>query len=134
MSAAFSHRVQTRWRDFDGLGHVNYAVAFSYLEEGRDGFLGAHGIPRNEYVVGRCNATFRREIDPGLAAVSVEAELREMRRSGMTIAQRIVDSAGEVMVEAEFGIVLWDPAEHGSRPISKQERASLETALKGEPQ
>jgi hypothetical protein len=29
------------------------------------------------------------------------------------------------VVEAQFGLVLWDPAQRGSRPISDQERASL---------
>jgi hypothetical protein len=29
------------------------------------------------------------------------------------------------VVEAEFGLVLWDPAQRGSRPITDSERASL---------
>ena len=33
------HRVQMRWRDLDGLGHVNHTVVLTYLEEGRDVFL-----------------------------------------------------------------------------------------------
>ena len=33
------HRVQMRWRDLDGLGHVNHTVVLTYLEEGRDAFL-----------------------------------------------------------------------------------------------
>ena len=39
MSAPAGHRVQMRWRDLDGLGHVNHVVALTYLEEGRDAFL-----------------------------------------------------------------------------------------------
>ena len=66
MSRASSHRVQMRWRDLDGLGHVNHTVVLTYLEEGRDALLDEHGIRRDEYVVGRCSVSFRREIDPGL--------------------------------------------------------------------
>ena len=40
------HRVQVRWRDLDGLGHVNHTVVLTYLEEGRDAWLEAHGIRR----------------------------------------------------------------------------------------
>ncbi len=36
MSGEAGHRVQMRWRDLDGLGHVNHTVVLTYLEEGRD--------------------------------------------------------------------------------------------------
>ena len=120
-----AHRVQTRWGDLDALGHVGHTAVFLYLEAGRDAFLKAHGIARDEYVVGRCSVTFQREIMPSVEAVMVECEARELGTSSVTTGERIVDEAGDVLVEAEFGIVLWDPAARGSRPISDQERASL---------
>jgi acyl-CoA thioester hydrolase len=125
VSEAVRHRVQMRWRDLDGLGHVNHTVALTYLEEGRDAWLAEHGIPREEYVVGRCTVNFRREIDPGQQAVTVECGLRRLGRSSVTTSERILDDAGQVVVEAEFGLVLWDPKQRGSRPISDEERASL---------
>ena len=64
MSGEDGHRVQMRWRDLDGLGHVNHTVVLTYLEEGRDAFLADRGIRRDEYVVGRCSVTFDGEIDP----------------------------------------------------------------------
>jgi acyl-CoA thioester hydrolase len=114
-----------RWRDLDGLGHVNHTVVLTYLEEGRDAFLKGHGIPRDEYVVGRCSVNFRDEIDPAFQAVTVQCAVSELGRSSMTTTERILDDAGRVVVEAEFGLVLWDPAQRGSRPISDEERASL---------
>jgi len=120
------HRVQVRWRDLDALGHVNHTVVLTYLEEGRDAWLEAHGIHRDEYVVGRCSVQFRHEIDPAFKAVNVECGVRELGRSSLTTAERIVDDEGRVVVEAEFDLVLWDPAQRGSRPISDRERASLE--------
>jgi acyl-CoA thioester hydrolase len=120
------HRVQVRWRDLDGLGHVNHTVVLTYLEEGRDAWLEAHGIRRDEYVVGRCSVDFRREIDPAFKAVTVQCGVRELGRSSLTTSERILDEDGEVVVEAEFGLVLWDPARRGSRPITDEERASLE--------
>lgn len=123
-----------RWRDLDGLGHVNHAVAFSYMEEGRDVFLRDHGIPREQYVVGCCTVNFKNEIDPSWELVTVESKLRGIRRSAMTIEQWILDPVGDVMVEAEFGIVLWDPTKRASRLIDEQERASLTASLEGETQ
>jgi acyl-CoA thioester hydrolase len=120
------HRVQMRWRDLDGLGHVNHTVVLTYLEEGRDAWLERHGIRREEYVVGRCNVNFRREIDPAWRSVTVQTSVRELGRSSLVTSERILDDAGDVVVEAEFGLVLWDPEQRGSRPISDEERASLE--------
>jgi acyl-CoA thioester hydrolase len=119
------HRVQMRWRDLDGLGHVNHTVVLTYLEEGRDVFLKKHGVPRDEYVVGTCSVRFRGEIDPAFETVTVQCAVRELGRSSVTTSERILDHEGKVVVEAEFGLVLWDPGQRSSRPISDEERASL---------
>jgi acyl-CoA thioester hydrolase len=120
------HSVQVRWGDLDALGHVNHTVVLTYLEEGRDAMLERHGIRRDEYVVGRCSVSFRREIDASFKSVTVECDVRELGRSSLTTSERILDGDGEVVVEAEFRVVLWDAERRGSRPISKVERASLE--------
>jgi acyl-CoA thioester hydrolase len=125
VSAATAHRVQTRWGDLDALGHVGHTAAFLYLEAGRDAFLRRHGIARDEYVVGRCAVTFRREIAPGLDEVTVECEAREIGDASITTAERILGSDGEVLVEAEFGIVLWNATERAPRPLTDDERAAL---------
>lgn len=125
MSVASEHRVQMRWRDIDGLGHINHTVALTYLEEGRDRHLARHGIGRDEYVVGRCNITFSDKIDANQGAVTVECEVRELGRSSLATCERIIREDGNVAVEAEFGIVLWDSSRRASRPLSDSERASL---------
>jgi acyl-CoA thioester hydrolase len=119
------HAVQMRWRDLDGLGHVNHTVVLTYLEEGRDAFLKACGIRRDEYVVGRCSVKFNGEIDPAFEAVTVQCAVRELGNKSVTTSERIVDGRGEAIVEAEFGLVLWDPDRRVSRPITDKERASL---------
>ena len=86
------HRVQVRWRDLDGLGHVNHTVVLTYLEEGRDAWLESHGIRRDEYVVGRCSVDFRREIDPAFKAVTVQCGVRQLGRSSLTTTERIVEA------------------------------------------
>lgn len=121
------HRVQVRWRDLDGLGHVNHTVVLTYLEEGRDAWLERHGIARDQYVVGRCNVSFQREIDPSSKAVTVHCDVSRLGRSSLTTTERIVDDHGATVVEAEFGLVLWDGRTRASRPISDSERAALQT-------
>jgi acyl-CoA thioester hydrolase len=121
-----SHRVQTRWGDLDALGHVGHTAVLLYLEAGRDAFLREHGISRDQYVVGRCSVTFAHEIPADVAEVTVECDARAVGGSSITTGERIVDGAGDVLVEAEFGIVLWDSGARTSRPITDEERASLE--------
>jgi acyl-CoA thioesterase FadM len=120
-----AHRVQTRWGDLDALGHVGHTAVFLYLEAGRDAFLKRHGIARDEYVVGRCSVTFEREIAPELDEVTVECAARQLGGSSITTGERVLGDGGEVLVEAEFGIVLWDKAERTPRRITDEERASL---------
>ncbi len=128
MNDEAGHRVQMRWRDLDGLGHVNHTVVLTYLEEGRDAFLKGHGIRRDEYVVGRCSVDFRSEIDPSFESVTVQCAVRELGRSSMTTSERILDHAGQVVVNAEFALVLWDPEQRASRPITETERSSLSSS------
>ncbi|MFI5122701.1 MAG: acyl-CoA thioesterase [Vicinamibacteria bacterium] len=119
------HSVQMRWRDLDGLGHVNHTVVLTYLEEGRDAFLKDHGIARDEYVVGRCSIRFNGELDPAFGAVTVECAIDKLGTKSVSTRERILDHNGEPVVEAKFGLVLWDPVERVSRAITDSERAAL---------
>jgi acyl-CoA thioester hydrolase len=119
-----SHEVQMRWRDLDGLGHVNHVVVLTYLEEGRDAFLAGHGIRRDEYVVGRCSVGFNREI-AAAESVTVECQVAAVGTKSVTTSERIVDSEGHVAIEAQFTIVLWDPGSRMTREVTDEERNSL---------
>ena len=113
-----------RWRDLDGLGHVNHVVVLTYLEEGRDAFLADHGIRRDEYVVGRCSVGFNREI-PAAETVTVDCHAVAVGTKSVTTSERIFDGDGNVAVEAQFTIVLWDPAARMTREVTDEERSSL---------
>jgi acyl-CoA thioesterase FadM len=118
------HSVQVRFNDLDALGHVGHTAVLVLLEEGRDAMLARNGI--DEYVVGQCSVTYRREIGPSVKSVTVLCGVRELGRSSLTTSERIVDEAGDVFVEAEFRIVVWDAKRRAPRPISDRERASLQ--------
>ncbi len=89
------HRVQMRWRDLDGLGHVNHTVVLTYLEEGRDAWLEEHGIRRDEYVVGRCSVNFRREIDPAFKAASISCRKLTAQRPTTYSSRRMPCSSSQ---------------------------------------
>ena len=125
MSLGEQRQVQMRWGDIDALGHVNHALAFTYFEEARDAFLAERGISRDSYVVGRCEVWWKRELTPGHPAVTVETSVSELGTSSMTTLERIFDADGNVAVEGEFGLVLWDPEARVARPITNTERQAL---------
>ncbi len=125
--------MKMRWRDIDGLGHVNHTVVLTYLEEGRDAFLESRGIHRDKYVVGRCSVTYLREIKLASATVTVQCVVERLGISSITTTERVFDSVGEAVVEAEFGLVMWDSRVRHSRPITDKERTAL-TRPEGEEQ
>ena len=57
--------------------------------------------------------------------MTVQCVVRELGRSSMTTSERILNHAGQVVVNAEFALVLWDPEQRASRPITETERSSL---------
>ena len=61
MARVFDRQVTVRWRDGDGLGHVNHAVFLTYLEEGRDAFY-EHAFSDTIYVVARIEIDLRHEV------------------------------------------------------------------------
>ena len=123
-----THMVSMRWHDIDGLGHVGHPVALTYFEEGRDAFLRGLDIDRFEYVVGRCSITYKREIKLSWSEVAVRCQVKRIGTSSLTTFEQILDKNGSVAVEAEFGLVLWDPDKPGPRSITDPERLALEGA------
>jgi acyl-CoA thioester hydrolase len=123
------HRVAVRWQDIDGLGHVNHVAFLTYFEEGRDAWLRGHGVPRDGYVVGRATVHYRHEIEPDVEFVIVRCAVRELGRSSLTTGEQLLGPGGDVLAEAEFAIVLWDAAARRSRPLTEDERKSLQANM-----
>ncbi|MCB0858430.1 MAG: acyl-CoA thioesterase [Solirubrobacterales bacterium] len=114
-----------RWQDIDGLGHVNHAEVLNYFEEGRDAFLEKCGVGPADYVVGRCEVTFIKEIKLESKIVSVDCVVSEIGNSSFRTREEIFNDQGELLVEASFGLVMWDRETSGPRPISELERNAM---------
>ena len=120
-------RIQTRWPDFDALGHLNHAVYHVYLDEARDETLrntvGDFDAWPN--VVVHASIDYRREVALGVREIIVHTQIAEVGRSSVRFEQRIVTPDGELAAEAEAVLVAWDPETRRSREITPEERQRL---------
>jgi len=125
VSAVFEHEVNVRWRDVDGLGHVNHAVFLTYLEEGRDAFY-VRALGRDpHYVVARVEIDLRAEIRPADRRVQVRIEVERVGTTSLTTREAIVTPAGVNAAEARVVTVLWDAGARKPLPFAADERARL---------
>ena len=125
MGAAFERVVPVRWRDTDGQGHVNTAVFFTYLEEGRDAFY-AHVLRADPYyVVARIEVDLRAEIRHGEQQVTVQIQAERLGTTSLTTRETITLPSGDVAAEARVVTVRWDPGERRPIPFSEAERSRL---------
>lgn len=123
-------RVEIRWSDVDGYGHVNNAVYSTYLEECRDEWLDrALGDPEGswDFVVARVAIDFRRELRLEDDEVLVRCALGRIGTSSVTTTETIL-AGGEVAAEAEAVLVARNRERDGSRPLTQAEREALERA------
>ena len=125
VNAVFEHEVGLRWRDVDGLGHVNHAVFLTYLEEGRDAFY-ARTLGRDpHYVVARVEIDLRAEVRYADRRLRVRIEVERVGTSSLTTREAIVTAAGVNAAEARVVTVLWDADAHKSKAFTADERARM---------
>jgi acyl-CoA thioester hydrolase len=120
--------VEIRWRDLDGLQHVNNAVYATYLEVGRDDFF-ERTLPEAkpwDYVIVRLAIDFRRELSFDDRRVVVWCRVEQIGRSSITLREEIRTGSGELAAEAETVVVARDQETGRPRPLSEAERSALE--------
>jgi acyl-CoA thioester hydrolase len=120
-------RIQTRWPDFDALGHLNHAVYHVYLDEARDEALRSTVGDFSAWpnVVVHAAIDYRREIALGVREIVVHTAITEVGRSSVRFVQTIVTPDGALAAEAEAVLVAWDPVARRSREITQDERRRL---------
>lgn len=119
--------LQTRWTDFDALGHVTHAAYPVYLDEARDRFLEdvVGSFEQWPYVVARIEVDYRREIRMPARTVVVSTRVVEVGRTSVTFEQDVRVPGGEVAVAARSVVVAWDETTRSARPIDDQVRSRL---------
>jgi acyl-CoA thioester hydrolase len=126
----FVKRVEIRWRDLDGFGHVNNSTYLTYLEEGRDEYLtGILGDAVHRVVVRRLEIDFISGLTQEDDHVEVLMQLTAVGRSSATLAERIVAVAdGRVAAESTTVVVYTDDSRTASAAWPEAERGRLERA------
>jgi acyl-CoA thioester hydrolase len=121
--------IPIRWRDVDNYGHVNNAVYLTYLEEARDRWAQETLGPEIDFVIVRIAIDYRRELSQDDDEVTVTCRGVGYGASSIRTAEQIVAKAGWVAAESESIIVAHDPEARASRPLTDEERETLDRAI-----
>jgi acyl-CoA thioester hydrolase len=129
----FEHQVSLRWRDVDGLGHVNHAVFLTYLEEGRDAFY-VQALGRDpHYVVVRAEIDWRAEVRYTDRQLRVRIEVERVGTTSLTTRETVLTPAGVTAAEARVVTVLWDTSARKPMAFTEAEHARLAKDCPGPP-
>jgi acyl-CoA thioester hydrolase len=120
-------RIEIRWRDMDGFGHVNNSTYLTYLEEARDQFLtDLLGETVHRIVIRRIEIDFVSGLTQDDDHVDVDVRLTGVGTSSLTLAEQIVSVAdGRVAATAQTVMVHTDDSRTASAPWPAAARAAL---------
>ncbi len=129
----FTTDIQMRFRDIDGMGHVNNAVYLSYIE-----------LARTQFYMHQANKRTLDEIDFILAHMEIDFESQAMwgdqiqvavwpskiGNSSFTLSYEVQEKrSGRVVARAKSVLVSYDYNNKKSKPIPPYFRKLLEAAL-----
>jgi acyl-CoA thioester hydrolase len=121
--------IPIRWRDVDNYGHVNNAVYLTFLEEARDRWVRQTLGPEVDFVIVRIAIDYRRELSQDDDEVTVSCRGVGYGTSSIRTAEQIVAKEGWVAAESASVIVAHDSDARSSRPLTDEERATLDGAI-----
>ena len=121
-------RLQTRWTDFDKLGHITHAAYPVYFDEARDAFLTETVGPFEEFpwVIAHVSIDYEREIVHPVREVVVRTRVATIGRTSVTFEQQVVARDGEIAATSRSVLVAWDETARTARVILDEERAKLQ--------
>jgi acyl-CoA thioester hydrolase len=127
MPAEVSVRIPIRWRDLDGLGHLNQAVYHELLEEAR-GALFASLFDTGEFpfVLVRVELDYKAEVRRDHGHVDALARVAKVGRTSITATHEVRLPDGAVAAAGECVMVAWDRKARAARELTRDERDALE--------
>ena len=125
---AFTKRIEIRWRDLDGFGHVNNSVYLTYLEEARDEFFTRLlGETVHRLVIRHIELSFVSGLVQEDDMVEVTVDVVRVGNSSVTTRERIsAVSDGRVAAESGSVMVHTDDSREASAPLPAEARVLLE--------
>jgi len=124
-------RIEIRWRDLDGFGHVNNSTYLTYLEEARDQHLtDVLGDAVHRTVIRRLEIDFVSGLTQDDDYVDVDVRLTGVGTSSVTLEERIVSVLdGRVAATARTVMVRVDDARTASAPWPDASRDAIDASL-----
>jgi acyl-CoA thioester hydrolase len=124
-------RVEIRWRDLDGFGHVNNSTYLTYLEEARDQYLtDLLGDVVHRVVIRRIEIDYLSGLTQVDDYVDVDVRLTGLGTSSLTLAEEIVSTTDRrVAATATSVMVHTDASRSASAPWPAEARTALESAV-----
>ena len=123
----FVHRESVRFRDLDGMGHVNNAVFMTYMESARLAFLRSLGLGHNPLeglILARAEVDFRSPIELG-QEVEIGVRPGRIGRKSFDLEHE-VRADGTLAAEGKFVLVAYDYTTASSRELPAEWRRHLE--------
>jgi acyl-CoA thioester hydrolase len=120
----FVHRETVRFRDLDGLGHVNNAVFSTYLEQARLAWFGTSDtLPLSDVILARTEIDFR---SPVAVGETVEIGVRASRLGTKSFELEYeLQAGGRLVAEAKSVLVGYDYSRGESSTIPERWRRRL---------
>jgi len=127
-------RIEIRWRDLDGFGHVNNSTYLTYLEEARDQHLtDVLGDAVHRTVIRRIEIDFVSGLTQEDDYVDVDVRLTGVGTSSVTLEERIVSVIdGRVAATATTVMVHTDGSRTASAPWPHASRDAIDATLAGQ--
>src|SRR6058998_4429895 len=129
----FTTDVQMRFRDIDGMGHVNNAVHLSYIELARTQFYMHHGnkqtLAEIDFILAHVDIDFESQATWG-DQVEVAVWPSKIGNSSFTLSYEVKEKrSGRILAKAKSVLVSYDYEKRKSKPIPDDFRSLLQAAL-----
>ena len=137
VKAAFSHRLEVRFRDCDAMGHTNNAVYLTYLEQARFAHwrsLWGFGTPQLPpglpgVILARVECDYKRPTKYG-DTLEIRLTVAEIGRTSFRYEYEIVDDQERTVLTAKTVQVMYDYTAEKPVPIPDEIRALLNVHAK----
>jgi len=131
----FTTDIQMRFRDIDGMGHVNNAVYLSYTELARTQFYMKQARKKTlediDFILAHVDIDFESQAVWG-DEIRVTAWPSKIGTSSFTLSYEISEKrSGRILARAKSVMVSYDYDKKKSKPIPSEFRRLLEEGLEG---
>ncbi len=131
--ARFTTDIQMRFRDIDGMGHVNNAVYLSYIELARTQFYmevaGRRSLDEIDFILAHVDIDFESQSVWG-DRIQVAVWPSKIGTSSFTLSYEITETRSRrVLARAKSVLVTYDYEKKKAKPIPPEFRQLLEKSL-----